>query len=107
MASTPKRLFGPAALTNAAATKYTVPAVTKTVIRHIHLSNPTASAVPVTISVGADAAGTRIFDAYSLPAGSTYDWWGYLVMDVGEVVQALAGTTGVIVATINGDERTL
>jgi hypothetical protein len=109
----PKRLFGPAALTNAAATKYTVPANTKTIIRQIHLQNPSGAAVPVTVSIGADAAATRILDAYSLAAAavgepdSVYDPPCYYVLEAGEVIQAFAGTTAVIVMTINGDECVL
>jgi len=107
MASTPKRLSGPALLTNAAVTKYTVPALTKTVIRNIHLQNPSGSPVTFTLSVGADAAAVRLFDAYSIPANSTYDWWTYLVVDAAEIVQALAGTTNILTMTIDGDEKTL
>jgi len=107
MASTPKRLHGPAQVSNAAATKYTVPAVTKTVIRHVHIQNPSASPVTFTMSVGADAAATRVFDAFSIPANSVYDWWTYLVAEAAEIVQALAGTNNILTLTIDGDERTL
>jgi len=107
MASTPKRLHGPAQVSNAAATKYTVPAVTKTVIRHVHIQNPSASPVTFTMSVGADAAATRVFDAFSIPANSVYDWWTYLVAEAAEIVQALAGTNNTPRSTIDGDERTL
>ena len=107
MASTPKRLHGPAQVSNAAATKYTVPAVTKTVIRHVRISNPSGAAVTFTMSVGADAAPVRMFDAFSIPANSVYDWWTYLVVEAAEIIQALAGTTLVLTLTIDGDERTL
>jgi len=107
MAKTAKRLFGPVHLTNAAAFIFTVTATTKTVIRHIHLSNPSGAAIGVTASIGADAAATRIFDAYSLPAGATYDWYGYIVMDAAEVLQAFASTTAVVTMTVFGDELTL
>jgi len=107
MASTPKRLHGPAQVSNAAATKYTVPAVTKTVIRHVRISNPSGAAVTFTMSVGADAAAVRVFDGFSIPANSVYDWWTYLVVEAAEIIQALAGTTLVLTLTIDGDERTL
>lgn len=107
MASTPKRLYGPAQLTNSTATKYTVPAATKTVVRHIHFSNPTSSARTVTLSVGADAAATRLLDAYSIPAGGTYDWWCYLVLEATEIIAANADANTSVDITINGDERTL
>jgi len=107
MANIAKRLHGPAQVSNVAATKYTVPAVTKTVIRHVHISNPSGSPVTFTMSVGADAAAVRVFDAFSVPANSVYDWWTYLVIEAAEVIQALAGTTLVLTLTIDGDEKIL
>ena len=113
MARTPKRLNGPALVTNASVTKYTVPASTKTVLRHIHVQNPSGSAVTLTVSIGADAAGTRIFDAYSIPAAaagvsaSVFDHWCYYVLEATEIVAAQAGTTNILTLTLNGDEITL
>lgn len=107
MARTPKRLHGPALITNAAATKYTVPASTKTIVRHIHVSNTTAGAVTFTLSIGTDAAAVRLFDGYTIPAGSVFDHYCYHVMDAAEIIQALAGTTNILTLTINGDEITL
>lgn len=107
MATTAKRLFGPAQLTNTTATKYTVPASTKAIIRHVHFSNTTAAARAVTASIGADAAGTRLFDAYSIPAGQTLDWYGYIVMDAAEVLAAHCDVTSIVTMTVFGDELTL
>lgn len=106
MAKTIKNLFGPAQLTNAAATKYTASANGPTEIRKIHLSNPSGAPVTVTISIGADAAGTRILDAYSMPATSVYDVWGPHVVPASGTVQAFASTTTTIVMTIDGYEYT-
>lgn len=113
MAKTPKRLAGPAQVSNAAATKYTVPAATKTIVRHIHIQNPSGSPVTFTLSVGADAAATRLFDAYSIPAaaagvtGNVIDWFGYLVLETTEIIQAFAGTNNILTLVIDGDELTL
>lgn len=107
MPRTPKRLYGPALVTNAAATKYTVPATTKTILRHIHVQNPTGSAVTFTLSIGADAAATRVFDAFSIAAGQVLDHMCYYTLEAAEIVQALAGTTNVLTLTIGGDEYTL
>lgn len=101
------RFAGPALITNAAATKYTVPAASLAVIRHIHVENPTASAVTFTLSIGADAAGTRLFDAYNIPAGTVLDHFCYYPVAAAEVVQALAGTTNVMTLTISGDLLTV
>lgn len=112
MAVTKKRLFGPAALGNSTATKYTVPSLTKTVIRQIHLSNPATSPVTVTISIGADAAGTRLYDAYTIPgagAGVPFSvlplnvFW---VMDAAEVLAAHSSVTTTVMALF-GEEITL
>lgn len=106
MTTTNKRLSGPAQLTNAAVTLYTVPASTVTIVQHIHVSNPSASAVGVTISLGADAAGTRIYDAYSIAAGGVLDVFTKYVLTAGQTIQAFGSTTGVLVQTIDGQELT-
>jgi hypothetical protein len=90
-----------------AATKYTVPALTKTIIRHIHISNPSGTAVTFTLSVGADAAAVRLYDAFSIAANTVRDDYWYVIVDAAEIVQALAGTNLVLVLTIDGDEITL
>jgi hypothetical protein len=107
MAKTAKRLAGPLLVTNSVVTRYTVPASTKTIIRHIHIQNNSGSAATFTASIGADAAGTRIFDAYSIPANSVQDYFGYWVMDAAEIFQTNSGTTNVLNITLNGDELTL
>jgi hypothetical protein len=107
MARIAKRLAGPALISNAAATKYTVPAVTKTIVRHVHVENPTGAAVTFTMSIGADAAGTRLFDAYIIAAGAVLDHFCYYVLEAAEIIQALAGTNNVMTLTIDGDEIVL
>ena len=107
MARIPKRLAGPLAVTNSVVTRYTVPALTKTIIRHIHIENPSGSAVTFTASIGADAAATRIFDAYSIAANSVLDHFCYYVVDAAEVIQTNAGTTNILVFAMDGDEIVL
>lgn len=113
MARTPKRLAGPALVATGPATIYTVPAVTKTIIRHIHIQNPSAAPVTLTLSIGADAAATRILSAYSIPAaaagvtGNVIDFFCYYVMEAAEILQAAAGTNNILTITVNGDELTL
>lgn len=102
-----KRLHGPALVTNAAATKYTVPASTLTIVRHVHVQNPSASAVSFSMSIGADAAGTRLFSTYNIGAGQVLDHWCYYVLAAAEIIQALAGTTNILTLTIDGDESVL
>ncbi len=102
-----KRLHGPAQISGAAATKYTVPAVTKTIIRHIHVQNPSGAAVTLTMSIGADAAAVRLFDAFSIGANQVFDHFCYYIMDAAEILQAFAGTANILVLTIDGDESVL
>jgi len=113
MPRTGKRLYGPALIATGPATVYTVPALTKTIIRQIHISNPSASIVTFTLSIGADAAGTRLWSAYNIPAAgagvtdSVRDIFMYGVMDAAEVIQLAAGTNNILNITISGDEITL
>lgn len=98
------RAAGPAALTGAAATKYTVPAGMRFIIRHIHFSNTPVAAATVTASIGADAAGTRFLDQYPIAASAVYDHYCYYVLAAGEVIQAWQNTGGTsVVLTIDGD----
>jgi hypothetical protein len=107
MPNTWKRLAGPSQLTNAAATLYTVPAGTKTKIRHLHVTNPSGVAVPFTMSIGGDAAGTRIYDSYSLAAGGVLNDYGPYVLVAGEIIQAYGGTTLTLNFEMDGEEETL
>lgn len=101
------RLFGPAQLTNAAATKITVAASEKVVIDHIHFNNPSAAIVTVTFSIGADAAAVRILDAYSIGPNQPLDLYPMYVLDATEILQAFASVAATIVLTINGRRKVL
>lgn len=107
MPKTPKRLSGPAQVSNAAATKYTVPTATKTILRHIHVQNPSGGAVTFTMSIGADSAATRIFDGLSIAAGAILDLWVYFVLETTEIIQAFSGSNNILTLTLDGDEYTL
>lgn len=106
MADTNVRLVGPKQLESSTTTQYTVPGATTTVIRHIHFSNPTASDVTVTASIGADAAGTRFFDAFVIPAKSVFGYPCNIVMDATEILAMHAGTATALVALVDGIEVT-
>lgn len=113
MARTPKRLYGPAQIATGPTTVYTVPALTKTVLRHIHVSNPSGSPVTLTLSIGVDGATTRLFSTYSIPAAaagvtdSVREIFWYQVMDAAEILTLSAGTNNILVISITGDEITL
>lgn len=99
-----KRLAGPAQLTGVAATKYTVPAGSRAIVRQLHFSNTSASAINVTVSIGADAAGTRIFDAFTIAAGAVYDHFCYYILAAAEIIQGFASIAAQCTLTIDGDE---
>jgi hypothetical protein len=104
MATKALRLAGPAQVSNAAATKYTAPSATVTKVQHIHVQNPSGSAVTFTMSIGTDAAATRIYDAYSIGAGQILDVFCLYVLQPAEIIQAFAGTTNILTLTIDGQE---
>jgi hypothetical protein len=102
-----KRMHGPAQVSNAAATKYTVGSSRRGILRHVHIQNPSASAVTFTMSIGADAAGVRLFDAFNIGANTILDHFCYYVLEAAELIQAFAGTNNILVLTIDGDEDVL
>jgi len=113
MARIPKRLVGPAQVATGPTTVYTVPALTKTIIRHIHVSNPSASPVTLTLSIGADGVTTRLMTTFSIPAAaagvtnSIQDIFWYQIMDAAEILTLSAGTNNILVIVVNGDEIVL
>jgi len=103
-----KRLAGPIHLTDAAATIYTAPAYVPTTqrtrVRTIRLFNRHSAVLAVTISVGADATGTRLLDAYPLATKTPYVIHGPIYLAAGEIIQGLAGTTNLVTVEIDGEE---
>ncbi len=76
------------------------------IIKHIHIANKTAGAVTFSLwlgATGANAAGTELFNAVSVPANSVYDWYGNLKMLSTDflVGGASAGTS--LTITIEGE----
>jgi len=100
-----KRFHGPAQVATGPATKYTVPASRRACVRHIHVNNPSGAPVTFTLSIGADAAATRIFDALSIAAGAQLDHYCKYDVEAAEVIQAGAGTNNILVLVIDGDEE--
>ena len=58
MARLAKRMAGPALVTNAAADKYTVATGRRGIIRHVHVQNPSGSAV--TFTMRRESAGSGV-----------------------------------------------
>lgn len=103
-----KRLFGPAQLGNTTATKYTVPASTRAVVRRIMITNPEGgSSRTYTFGIGADAAGTRLRDAKTILPGETHDIYGPFTLEAAEIIPAHASAAAALVMVIDGEEQTI
>jgi hypothetical protein len=107
MARTGKRLVAGSQLTTSAATYYTVPALTTTILRKLSFCNTSGGAVTVTVhlitSGGTASASNTISSAKSLAANETWsspDVEGH-VMEAGGFIQALAsaGTSVTLIAS--------
>jgi len=103
----PKRMAGPAQLTAAAATQYTVGTSRIGIIRKIHFFNADTVTRSVTASIGADAAGTRIADGYSVATKDYLTLWGPWTLAAAEILQAFADVTLKVVITVDGEEEIL
>ena len=101
---TAKRLYGPTTLAAAAADTYTVPASTTAIIRSIILTNGDTAARTFTLSIGADAAGTRLYDAVSIAANTTLYVPTFIVLTATQKIQAFADTANKVNLTLNGIE---
>lgn len=99
----PILIYGPALLTNSAATKYTNTSGEITVVRFIHVHNTSASALTLTVSIGSDAAATRIFDAYPMAASEVLDHWCEYPLTSTTILQAYASVNNQATITISGD----
>jgi hypothetical protein len=83
LAGTIKRTFGPIALTNTLTSNIynNTSALIYDVITHIHITNKTAGAVTFSLWIGVtggNAAGTEFFNAQTVAANSSFDWYGNL-----------------------------
>lgn len=102
-----KRLCGPAFLTAAGVTYYTVPAGTTTVVRNIHACySGSGSTITVTLGINGVTAALALYYQFGLPANGVLDWSGFQVLNPGDTVQALASSTNVVSLTLSGIEIT-
>lgn len=88
-------------------TIYTVPANTKTIVRHIHINNPTGSAATFTVAIGADTLANHILSGISVAAGGTYDLYGYFPMEETETLGAKSSVDDTCNIVVSGDEIVL
>lgn len=86
-----------------AATIYTTPA-TGAILRTIKVANTTATAASFTLSIGVDAAGTRMYSAVSIPGNSTFTTDLFMPLASTEVLQAYASAATSLTITIGAIE---
>lgn len=104
----PARIFGPTLVATGPTTVFTAAATERVRIAVIWVSNPTASSVGFTASIGADAAGTRIIGTNTvanIPANSTTPFYGPFVLHPSEILTLSAGTNNVLNASAYGDRN--
>lgn len=105
--ATVKRLYGPAQPATTNATLYTVPAITKTIVKEIIISNTTATAATISLAInGTAATAANLFlSGYSIPANDVRVF--SLSTSLGtaaDTVQGLQGTASALTVTISGVE---
>lgn len=103
MADTALRFVGPKELDTSTQVEYTVPALTKGIIRDIQFLNTSGGALTVFMSIGADADATRYYKALSVDAGGFFHVSLFIVMEAAEELELHASGAG-ITATISGVE---
>jgi hypothetical protein len=102
MAGQNVKILGPQQLAGGPVTLYTAPSDLTTVIQHIHVSNPSASSVSFTMSLGVDSVITRIYDAYTIGAGQALDVFCKYVLIGGSIIQAWGSIANVLTLTVDG-----
>jgi hypothetical protein len=89
------------------ATLYTVPASTDVKVVSIVISNTTATAATITLSVvptgGSAGATNRIMTAVSVPASGTTVLDSSIYMNTGDFIAGLQGTASALTVTISGE----
>jgi hypothetical protein len=97
-------------ITTSQVTIYTVPASSQDVLKNIDITNTSAASVTCGVNLvptaGSAATGNLLFAAISIPANSTFHWTGTRVMNTGDFISVIAGTTNVLVISVDGLEST-
>lgn len=101
---TPMNLIGPAAALTATVTYYTSPAATNGIIRTISATAQTVG-ITFTVSLGLDAAGTRIISLQALVQSQIFvlnGWW-VTAQNSANAIGASSNATGTnCIASISG-----
>lgn len=108
MGATRDRLWGPAQVAAGAATVLTAGATEYIEIQLVTVSNPTGTPRNFSLSIGADAAGTRVIGmnaSANIPGNTMVPFYGPFIVKPGEVVQINADVGAAIVCSGHGIRR--
>jgi hypothetical protein len=108
MAGTNKRLAGPVAMSATMTTNIynQSSSAVYDAVRHIHVVNKTSAAATFSIwlgATGANAAGTELFSAQSVPANSCYDWYSNMRMDSTDFLVGGASAGATLTISVFGE----
>lgn len=101
--TTPKTLYH-GQPTNSAATLYTVPSSTTTVVRHIRVLNPDTSSHTVDLYRNGSADSNRITETVTIPAGGSWEDDVYIALATTDTIQGKADASTKITVYIGGAE---
>ena len=112
MTVTAKPIINPLLITNAEVTQYTTPGGTRTIIDKFTGTNTSATAATISVKLvasgGAAGALNSIVLSKTLAPGECYTFPEIVghVLNPGDFISTLAGTTGVIAVRASGREVT-
>lgn len=96
-----------AAVTTGTTTIYTVPALTRALVKDIDLCNTTAGALTINVhlvpSAGSASAANALFFGASISANTTLQWSGVQVMNAGDTIQVQGSGLGITVSISGGE----
>lgn len=97
------RISGPAFLTTTALTQYFAPSGGGATINAMHVENVSGASATFSVSIGTDAAGTRVIATNTINAGQVLDIRGPFTLNDGEIIQAVASVNSAVLLTIDGE----
>lgn len=99
---TPVRFGGPGYVPTTPTTFYTVPGGSNIAVMHIHINKPNSTPARLTISIGTDAAATRLYSSFTITDLVT-DIFCYYAATAAEILQWTSDTANALIVTISGD----
>lgn len=103
MATTPKALYH-GQPSNTAATLYTAPSATVTIVRHIRIINPDTSGHTVDLYLNGSTDAHRITETIAVAAGSSWEDDVYIPLAAADTIQGKADASTKVTVFIGGAE---